>query len=236
VFLHDLERRDGAQNKRHVGVVGPSRLGVQGLFQDALGTEGPSKPSTPDKCPSSLSHSASRGFTLIEVILVVVLLSVILVVAQPALNPSTDNAKVSAAAGQIVSALEFAQVTAASSGRSCRVTIDDSADTLAVEQLKSGVDFTDSGLSQVSRGLAESESYQRMWHPISRGKYYSLDFTNGVGFGGVDITAASFGAGSSVIFDARGAPSDAGVVTISRGDRQVSVILDGLTGKVTIND
>jgi hypothetical protein len=98
------------------------------------------------------------------------------------------------------------------------------------------VDFTDSGRSFFIRGAAESESYKMMWHPVSRGKYYSLDFTSGVGFGGVDITAAAFGGGNSVVFDARGAPSDAGVVTLSRGDRQVSVILDGLTGKATIND
>ena len=73
------------------------------------------------------------GFTLIEIMIVVLLLGIVTAVGVPVLTSSADNARVSSAAGQVAAALDFAKQTAASGGRPCRVTIDAAADTLAVQ-------------------------------------------------------------------------------------------------------
>ena len=185
--------------------------------------------------PAVSKRRANAGFTLIEVLTVVFLLGVFAIVAQPALNSSVDHAKLSAAAGEVATAIKFAQTTAVTTGQSCRVTVDASADTLAVEQLTSAADFSDPTLSEISRGSAESISYRLVGHPINRGKSYSLDFKRTTGFGGVDVVSAVFGSGSSVTFDGLGAPSDGGVVTLERGGRLATVSVDGVSGKVTVS-
>ena len=183
---------------------------------------------------AKLRRDGNSGFTMVELLVVVFLLSVIALAAQPSLNSSVDHAKLSAAADEVALALEFAQARAASSGLACRVTIDEFADTLAVEQLVSAADFMDGSLTEIDRDLAESISFRRVWHPLKRGKPYKLDFAGEPGFAGVEVVAAAFGAGNSVTFDAFGAPSDGGAVTIGQGGRQVLVTVDGLSGRVTV--
>ena len=55
-------------------------------------------------------------------------------------------------------------------------------------------------------------------------------------FKGVDIAASDFGVPSPVFFDALGAPSKGGTVTLVFGSQQVLVTLNALSGKVTVSD
>ena len=109
------------------------------------------------------------------------------------------------------------------------------AEILEVEQLTSAADFEDGALDEIDRALAESMSFQSMGHPIRRGIDYRLDFSTGTGIKGVDILAATFGAGSSVTFDGTGRPSAGGIVRLGRGDREVIVAVDEISGKVTVS-
>jgi len=176
-----------------------------------------------------------RGFTLIEVVTVVLVMGVVALVAQPAVNSSLDHAKLSAAADEVVAAFRYARATAAATGAPCRVTLDASADVMVVEQFRSSVDFTDPGLTEISRSAAESMSFVSMERPMQRGKAYSLDFQHGRGYGGVDIVSVSLGPGSSVTFDRFGMPSSGGTVTLARGVRRVVISIDGLSGRATVS-
>jgi type II secretion system protein H len=177
-----------------------------------------------------------NGFTLIELLVVIAVLGLAAAIAKPLLGASVDSARLSAAAAEVASALDYARFEAASGGRPCRVTVDAAADTVAVEQLRCAVDFADPALAEVTRSQAEVQSFVEMWHPVRRGFRYRVDLGGEGRLGGVDVTAASFGAGASVVFDAGGAPSDGGSVVLERGGRIVTVTLDGLTGKVTRSD
>jgi prepilin-type N-terminal cleavage/methylation domain-containing protein len=185
---------------------------------------------------SAAGARRANGFTLIELLVIVVVLGLAAALGRPLLGASTDEARLSAAAAEVAAALDYARLTASCGGRPCRVTVDATADTLAVEQLRCAVDFSDPGLDEVMRSQADVLSFVEMWHPVKKGLRYRLDF-GGVGwFGGVDVASVSFGAGASVVFDACGAPSDGGSVVLERGGRFATVTLDGLTGKVTRSD
>ena len=75
-----------------------------------------------------------------------------------------------------------------------------------------------------------------MGHPVNKGADYYIVFADEDRFHGVDIASAAFDVNNYVTFDAIGAPSDGGSVTLSLGGRQVVVTVDSLTGKVTASE
>ncbi|MCK4962644.1 MAG: GspH/FimT family pseudopilin, partial [Anaerolineales bacterium] len=131
-------------------------------------------------------------------------------------------------------ALEFAQLSAASSGRQIRVTIDAAADTILVEQFTCSADFSQSVLNQED---VESGNFSIMQHPLNRGPVgYNISLPDESRFQGVDITASAFNDANPVIFNTLGAPSHGGTITLTMGGRQMVVTLDVLTGKVTVSN
>jgi type II secretory pathway pseudopilin PulG len=182
----------------------------------------------------SLSCPFSAGFTLIETMIVFLLLSIVTMLGWPSLSASLEHHRLSGAASEIVTALEFAQLNTASSGRQIRVTINAGADTILMEQFTCSADFSQSILNQED---VESGSFSIMQHPLNRGPVgYNISLPDESRFQGVDITAVAFGANNWVVFDALGAPSSGGTVTLACGSRQMVVTLDALTGKVTVSD
>lgn len=173
---------------------------------------------------------------MVELVIVMLVLGLVAAAGQPVINSSVDRARLSAAADQVVAALEYARHSAAACGSPWRVTVDATADTLGVERLRSDVDFTDPALTEVARSQAEALSYSAVRHPANRGSRYRVDFGNGAGYRSVDVVSAEFWSGGSVIFDARGVPSGAGRVVLERGGRRATVTLDALTGRVSRSD
>ncbi len=182
-----------------------------------------------------LSQRSSAGFTLIEVIMVLLLLSIVATVGIPALNSGLDEARLSGTADEIVTALEFAQMSAMISGCQTRVTIDDGADTVLVEQFKTSQNLLGSE-SRLDASDVDGGAFAPMGNPMNRGTEYSFDLTSENRFGGTDITVVAFGAGNWVVFDALGTPSSGGTVTLVLGSRQVVLTLNPLAGKVTLSD
>ena len=70
------------------------------------------------------SLSKKQGFTLIEILIVVLILGIVSMTALPGIQAGLTGSRLSGAAMEIVSALEFAQTTAMTSGGRTRVTID----------------------------------------------------------------------------------------------------------------
>jgi len=182
--------------------------------------------------PPKVGRSFNKGFTLIEAMIIVLILGIIATNALPTLNSGLTDSKLSGAAGEIVTALEYAQLNAMTTGAKIRVTIDDTADTILVERFNIDGDIF-GGAAVMTESDIDNGTFGTMDHPFNRGEDYLITFTAEDRFNGVDIASSVFGAGNSVTFDMLGAPSEGGTVTLSLGDKEITVAVDSLTGKVT---
>ena len=180
-----------------------------------------------------MGQQNASGFTFLEVLIVVVFLSIVVMVGWPSLNAALGDYRLSGAAQEMVTALEFAQLSA-TSGTQTRVTIDAGADTILVEQFESSADLFGGG-DELNENDVEGGSFTPMGNPINKGTDYSISISNEDRFDGVDITAVDFGGNNFATFDALGSPSSGGTVTLALGSRQMIVTLDALTGKVTVS-
>ena len=129
-------------------------------------------------------------------------------VGWPALNTTLADFRLSAAAGEIVTALEFAQLTAISN-RETRVSVDSGTDTILVERFAGSVDLFGGG-NVLGENDVEDGSFAPMGNPVNKGMDYTIRFPVENRFKGVDITASDFEVGSAVSFDSLGAPSKRG--------------------------
>ena len=168
-----------------------------------------------------------------EILIVTLLMGILAMLGWPTLNSALADSRLSGAASDVVTSLEFAQLKAMNSGRRTRVTIDADAETILVEQFASSADFSQ---SQLAEDNVEGGEFATVGNPLKRGIDYNLNLSNQALFGGVDVTAVVFGGGNWVTYDTLGAPSSGGTVTLAFGTRQVVVTLDSLTGKVTVSN
>ena len=177
----------------------------------------------------------TSGFTYVELMIVLLLLGIVAMLGSPALNTAMGDARLSGAAQEVVNALEFAQLTAMTTGQKTRVVIGAPQDRIAVRQYKTNADLFNGGDELVDNDV-ESGTFELMGYPMNKGIDYEIDFPDESRFRGVDITASDFNVGDPVIFDTLGAPSKGGTVTLAMGGRQMVVSLDALTGKVTVSN
>jgi len=182
-----------------------------------------------------LNKPTSSGFTFIEILTVFLLLGIITMVAWPTMSGTMNDSRLSEAVQEVVTALEFAQMTSMSAGRLTRVVIGAPVDRIAVRYYKSPADLFGGGDVLIDTDV-ESGTYEFMDNPLNKGTDYEIDFPNINRYRGVDITASDFNQGSAVHFDTLGAPSKGGSATLVLGNRQVVVNLDSLTGKVTLSN
>jgi len=171
-------------------------------------------------------HTA--GFTFIEVMIVLLLMGIFAMLGLPALNAAMGDFRLSGAAQEVVSALEFAQLSAIS-GRKTRVMIGAPQDRIAVRQYKTPADLFNGGDELVASDV-EDGTYEFMGNTD-----YLIILPDESRFQGVEITVSSFGVDDAVFFDTLGAPSHGGTITLTLGGRQMVVALDALTGKVTVS-
>lgn len=184
------------------------------------------------KAPPKNNQQPHAGFTLFEILIVVLLLGVIATQAFPMLKSGLENSRLSGAASEIAAALEYAQLIAMTTGQPSRVTIDDEMETILVEQFKINGDiFT--GLSEIPEGNIDAGAFTSVSHPVKRGKIYYIVFASEERFSNIDITSASFGSSNYVRFNDSGVPSSGGTVTLTYGDKQAVIAIAPLTGKIT---
>ncbi len=153
----------------------------------------------------------------------------------PQLSSALVEARLSGAAEEVVNALEYAQLSAKTSGRNTKVVIDEPADKIRLRHYKSSADLFSGGDVLLASDI-ESGSYEPIPHPLNKGFDYLIVLKNEHRFSGIDITQSDFGNDNPVYFDTMGAPSHGGTATLTLGARQIVVTLDQLTGKVTISN
>ncbi len=172
------------------------------------------------------------GFSLLELMIVVLILGIIATIALPSFKSGVDQSRLAAATEEIVTALEYARLFALTTNTQCRVTIDATANTVLVQRYKYTANFLGAE-TQLPKADVEGGAFVTMAHPFNRGASYYTVFSNEERFFGVDIATSVFGAGNFITFGALGAPSNAGTVTLLLGGRQVSISVNGTTGMVT---
>ncbi len=177
----------------------------------------------------------SAGFTLIEMLIVVSLIGIMAMIGLPALNSSLDDARLRGAVDEVATALEYAQLTAMTSGLKTRVSVSPTMDTIYVRRYKTPADLFTGG-DELTESSVESETWEYMQYPLKKGVDYVIAFGNEDRFQGVDIIWSSFNIVTPVYFYADGAPSMGGSVTLALGNRQIVVALDALTGKVSVSE
>ena len=182
-----------------------------------------------------LNKPTPSGFTFIETLIVFLLLGIVTMVAWPTVNGVMNDSRLSGAVQEVVTALEFAQMTAMSAGRLTRVVIGAPQDRIAVRHYESPADLFGGGVELVDTDV-ETGTYEFIDNPLNKGTDYEIIFPDINRFRGVDITASDFNKGDAVHFDTLGAPSKGGSATLALGTRQVVVNLDSLTGKVTLSN
>jgi hypothetical protein len=146
-----------------------------------------------------------------------------------------DDHQLLTAADEVATALEFAQMTAMSAGAETRVTVDQAAEKILVEQFESNPAVL-GGSSSLHESIVEVGSYGIMEYPLNRGTDYDIDLADDTRLSAVDIVAATFGPHNFVIFDVLGMPSEGGSVTLSLGNRQQTVTLESVTGRVVVSE
>ena len=186
--------------------------------------------------PPSRNGSGERratGLTLLDLILVVMITGTLAAVGVPSMLTTLTDIRLSAAADEIITAVEYAQMTALAGGCETRVSIDVAADTVSVE--KAGVVLSAAVLSdaQATFSSVETTAFERMEHPMMRGSAYVLSLSSQGALGGVDITAVDLGGVSKLIFDARGTPSSGGTVQLESEGRQLVISIDPQAGRAT---
>jgi len=170
------------------------------------------------------------GFTLFELLIVLLIVSIFTMLGWPALNAFMGDYRLGAAAEEIVNALEFAQLTAVS-GQQTQVTISAATKTIDVKQFKPDANLL-SGAGSYTAAEVENSSYAYLGNPMNKGTDYSITFPNDSRFSGVDITTSAFG--SPVTFNSTGTPSMGGTVTLTFSGRQKTVTLNAVTGRVSV--
>lgn len=153
------------------------------------------------------------GFTLLEILIVVVIIAIAAMIAVP-LATSAASVQARSAANMIAADLEYAKSMAISRGQSFSVAFDAGGDCYRILDQNGDV----------------------ISHPVKKGFDYLIDFTSDGRLDRVDISNVDFNSAGSVTFDCLGSPDNGGVVTVQAGGATLMVVVEPVTGFITIQD
>lgn len=169
------------------------------------------------------------GFTIIEIIIVVVILSIAALIAVPMLGTTADT-QVRTAANMIAADMEYARSLSISRQQNHSVVFDTANNTYGV--------YEEAQALLLPQGTAVD-------NPLNSAKKLSIDFGADARLNKVDLTVANFdgAADQAVTFDYLGnpysgigtaTPLTTGTITLAAGGFQMDVLVEPVTGYITI--
>ncbi len=151
------------------------------------------------------------------------------------MNSTLDDVKLRAAAQEVVTALEYAQTLAVTTGTPHKVAVVPGVDRVRVKRWTTLVKVTGED-TFIRRADLEGGTFELIGHPLNRGTDYVVKFNDDDRLGGVDIVSSDFGGSERVVFEALGIPKAGGTVVLSLGKAMMTVNLHAVTGKVTLTE
>lgn len=150
------------------------------------------------------------GFTLIEILIVVSIISILALIIIPTFSSHEDEQKLTMATAELVDGLRYARSEAISTGNNHQVIINK-----AINEFK----------------LIDSTNPANLiYHPASK-KYYSVSFSDSSPFSGVDITGTET---MSIIFYANGLTDADAKICLKYGVYKTNLFVDSMTGNIDI--
>ncbi len=151
------------------------------------------------------------GFTLLETLIVLTILSIVAIIALPTFSSHEDEQKLSGAVKELVTALRFARIDTIHSGENRRVKIDKSSNSFEV--------------------INATTPTETIYHPTSK-KPYFYKYDDSIMYRGVDISGAGI---IDITFGINGLADNNSLVTLTYGSSSVDVNVDTATGYVLVN-
>jgi len=155
-----------------------------------------------------LQDRGDRGFTFVEVIIVILILGIMTTLALPAMNDFLTDETINAATDAVVTAVYYARTRAITTGVNYRVGFDTATNTFQVERY--------------AGGTPPDETFEIVQNPLTK-RDYIVSFDDGPVGQGVDLTFAAFGLDEYVRFGSLGAPVPPGGVTLEYGGKSRNI-------------
>ena len=151
------------------------------------------------------SRTGRGGFTLIELVMVVVITGILAAMALPRMAGASARHRVAAAARRITADLALAQRNAVTTGSSQTVTFDVSADSYTLD----GMQHLDHASLQYEVRLA-SEPYR------------------------ATLVSVNFDGNEKIVFDLYGAPDNGGSIIVRVGSSEKTILVGADLGKAVV--
>jgi prepilin-type N-terminal cleavage/methylation domain-containing protein len=152
----------------------------------------------------------SGGFTIMEIIIVVVIIGIAAMLAVPMMS-SASSLQIRSAANMVAADLEYARSMAISRGQYFYVVFDDVNESYRIEDQNSNV----------------------IQHPVKKGFTYVISYQNDSRLSRVGITGTSF-SNDKVRFDYLGSPDAGGNVVLQADGTSKTIIVEPVTGFISI--
>ena len=150
-----------------------------------------------------LATRRDRGFTFVELVIVVLILGIMTALALPAMNDFFTEETITAAADAVVNAIYYARTSAIATRADHGVVFDAESNSFRVMR---------------AVGSPPDETYLTVEHPVTK-RDYAMSFDDGPIGQGVNLYGAQFGENSYVRFNNLGMPLEVGSVYLEYGEK-----------------